>query len=144
MSKGKGFDLAALDTISACNKPAEIEIKHPVTGEGTGVFFSVLGKDSDIVRGNLRAAAEEDLMAYAEGRRESRAQEGERKSIEQLIAATTGWRTQNGTGSQPVITMKGEQLEFSPENARRVYTAILPIRDQVSAAIFNLAHFMKG
>ena len=138
MGKAKGFDIAALDTISACNKPAEVEIRHPATGDPTGVFVSVLGKDSDLFRARMRAYADEELSAASSGA--SRQEEAERKTIETLAAATTGWRT----GDDKALTMKGERLEFSEANARSVYAAILPIREQVSAAIYNLDLFMKG
>jgi hypothetical protein len=41
--KAEAFDLGSLDTIEACNKPAEIEIKHPVTGAATDVFIQRAG-----------------------------------------------------------------------------------------------------
>jgi hypothetical protein len=62
------FDLGSLDTIEACNKPAEIEIKHPVTLVGTGVFWSFVGKDSDIYRGRVRGMADESLRRQAMGK----------------------------------------------------------------------------
>lgn len=139
MGKVKGFDIAALDTISACNKPAEVEIFHPATGAPTGVFISILGKDSDVFRGRMRAIAEEGLAASAAGAKD-RQDEAERRTIETLAAATTGWRT----GDEQVLILSGERLEFSEANARRVYQSILPIREQASSAIYNLDLFMKG
>lgn len=137
MAKAKSFDIAALDTISACNKPAEVEIFHPATGKPTGVFISVLGKDSDVFRARMRALADETIAAAAQGQRQD---DAERRTVETLAAATTGWRT----GDDAALILSGERLEFSEANARRVYQTILPIREQASAAIYNLDLFMKG
>jgi hypothetical protein len=141
MTKAKAFDLSALDTIEACNKPAEIEIRHPVTGAGTGVFFSVLGRDSDTYRGRIRNLADQALRQQALGKTNHETiDQLEKKNIDALVAATTGWRT----GDDPVVTVKGEKLEFSPANARKVYEALLPVREQVAEALNNLAFFMNG
>ena len=59
----------------------------------------------------------------------------ERKNIDVLVAATTGWRN---------VSLDGEVLEFSPDNARKVYERILPVREQVQAAINDLENFMPG
>ena len=141
MTKTNAFDLSALDTIEACNKPAEIEIRHPVSGAGTGVFFSVLGKDSDTYRGRIRGLADQTLRSQALGKPQVETIDAlEKKNIDALVAATTGWRT----GDDPVVTVKGEKLEFSPANARKVYAEILPIREQVAEALNNLGNFMPA
>jgi hypothetical protein len=141
MSKAKGFDLGSLDTFEACNKPAEIEIVHPVNGAPTGVFFSVLGKDSDTYRGRVRALADEALRKQAFGKvQPEKIDDLEKKNIAALVAATVGWRT----GDEPVVTVKGEKLEFSPANARKVYEALLPVREQVMEALNNLGNFMPA
>lgn len=141
MTKAKAFDLGSLDTVEACNKPAEIEIRHPVTGETTGVFFSVLGKDSDTYRGRIRSLADQTLRSQALGKPQVETIDAlEKRNIDALVAATTGWRT----GDEPVVTLKGEKLEFSPANARKVYEALLPVREQVAEALNNLGNFMPA
>lgn len=137
----KGFDLGSIDTIAACNKPAEIEIRHPVTGAPTGVFISVLGRDSDTYRSRVRAMADEALRKQATGKASAETLETlEQKNIDALVAATVSWRD----GDDPALTLNGEKLEFSPANARRVYEALLPVRDQVSEALSDIANFMQG
>jgi hypothetical protein len=137
--KNEAFDLGSLDTIEACNKPTEIEIKHPTTGAPTGVFFKVLGKDSNVYRGRIRGMADESLRKQAAGKGQSDTLDQlEQKNIDVLVAATVGWRT----GDEPTITLKGEQLDFSADNARKVYEQLLPVRDQVAEAIGDLANFM--
>lgn len=142
-AKPEMFDASAINTIEACNKPAEIEIRHPVSGMGTGIFISVVGKDSDIYRGRIRAMADENLRKQATGRTsvaDSSIDKLEQKNIDALVAATAGWRT----GDEPVVALAGERLEFNPANARRLYTEILPIREQVSDAINDLGNFIQG
>ena len=50
------------------------------------------------------------------------------------------WRT----GDEPTVTVRGEKLEFSQENARKVYATLLPVRDQVQAAVDDLGNFMAA
>lgn len=151
------FDLSALDTITACNKPAEIEIKHPTTGAKTGVFVSIIGKDSDVYRGRVRAMADQTMRLAAIGKpnpNDASLDKAEAKSLEALVAATTGWRTEEpvrneagevtGQKSSAVIKLSGERLDFNNENALRVYRAILPVREQVQAGVNDLGNFMNG
>lgn len=137
----EAFDLGALDTIEACNKPAEVEIKHPVTGAPTNVFISVLGKDSDAYRSIVRGMADESLKKQALGKGSDQTLDKlERKNIEALCAVTVGWRT----GDDPAVTVRGERLAFSGANARKVYSELLPVREQVTEAINNLENFMPA
>jgi hypothetical protein len=139
--KAEAFDLGSLDTIEACNKPAEIEIKHPVTGAATDVFISVLGRDSSVYRGIVRTLANETLAKRAQGKSvDTSLDKIDDKNIEALVAVTTGWRT----GDEPVVIVKGERLDFSAANARRVYAELLPVRDQVQEAVDNLENFIAG
>jgi hypothetical protein len=141
-AKDAGFDLGALDTIEACNKAAEIEIKHPVTMVGTGVFIKLVGKDSDVYRGRIRAMADESLRRQAAGKSgtaDASIDKLEQKNIDALVAATVGWRT----GDEPSVTVKGDKLDFNAANARRVYTQLLPVREQVAEAINDLANFFR-
>lgn len=146
------FDLSGLDTIEACNKPVEIEIKHPVSGVGTGVFVSIVGKDGDAYRSRVRGMADDSLRRSAMGKNASDTSidKLEQKNIDALVAATTGWRTQapaligEKPESDPAVMMKGERLEFNAANARKVYSEILPIREQVSEAINDLGNFMPA
>jgi hypothetical protein len=141
MTKEKGFDLASIDTVAACNKSVEVEIKHPVTGAGTGVFFSVLGKDSDVWRGLVRDIAGQALKRRAAGKAvQVDLDKAEKMDIDALIAITKGWRT----GDKQTVTLGGEDLEFNPANARRVYEALLPVREQVTEAVNSLENFMPA
>ena len=140
MTKAATFDLASIDTIAACNKPHELEIEHPVTKAKIGVFISLVGKDSDVYRKAIKAMADENIKreAFAQQRGKQdipNIDRLERKNIDVLVAATTGWRN---------VSLDGEVLEFSPDNARKGYERILPVREQVQAAINDLENFMPG
>jgi hypothetical protein len=135
------FDLGSIDTIEACNKAAEIEIKHPVTGAPTGVFISVLGKDSDAYRSIIRGMADESLKRQAMNKSaDTSLDKLESRNIEALVAVTTGWRTND----EPTVTVNGTKLDFTAANVRKVYTTLLPVREQVTEAINSLENFMPA
>ncbi|WP_022684560.1 hypothetical protein [Sphingobium bisphenolivorans] len=133
------FDLAALDTTAACNKPHEFELTHPVSGAGLGVFWSILGKDSTAYRAKVRAFADQSLRG---GNQKTSLDDLEARNVDALAAATVGWRsTKAGDGK---VILGGEALEFNAANVRKVLSAIEPIRDQVQAQVNDLGNFMKG
>lgn len=141
MGKAQVFDAASLDTVEACNKPFEIEIKHPVTGAPTGLFISVVGKDSEAYRGRLRAMANEMIQKQSRGGvSKTRVDEIEQKSIDALVAATVAWRSEDDPEH---IMLRGEALPCTPANARKLY-AILPIQEQVAEAVNDLGNFMTA
>lgn len=141
MTKKPAFSLNALDTVAACNKPFEVQIKT-VAGDPTPFFISVLGKDSDAYRSRVRAMADEQLKQAARGRGapDATLDKLEQKNIDALVAATVGWRV----GEEKAVELDGEQLEFSQANARKVYERLLPVREQVAEAINDLANFMTA
>jgi hypothetical protein len=135
MSKTTAFDLASIDTIAACNKATEIEITNPATGVGTGVFISVIGRDSDVYRSRIKAMANENIQREATGRRKTDTIDAlEAKNIGALVAATVSWRN---------VVLDGEALECTPENVRTVYKRILPVREQVQEAVNDIASFLQ-
>jgi len=128
-----GFDLAAIDTVAACNKPFELEIVHPVSKKALGVFISIVGKDSDVYRAKIKTLVDESLTRSARGRGAQSSDKIEESNINALVAATTGWRN---------VVLDGVALEYSNANARKLYKRILPIREQVQEAINDLENFM--
>jgi hypothetical protein len=147
------FDAAAIDTKDASNTAIEIEIKHPTEGYGTGMFISVLGKDSDAYRGRVRAMANENLQRESRGMKlDQTLDKLEAKNLDALVAATTAWRTEDRatdeqghvtvTANRPIIMLRGEALTFTPQNVRKLYADILPIREQVTDAINDLSLFI--
>lgn len=144
MAKANAFDAASLDTTAACNKPFEVEIKHPTSGESAGMFINVLGSEGDAYQARVRTLANETLRRQAMGKSalaDATLDKLEQKNIDALVAATVSWRSVDDPDH---ISLRGERLEFNPANARKLYTEIKPIRDQVAEAINNLGNFMPA
>lgn len=140
------MDLATLDTVAACDAGAEIELKHPATGEGVGVFWRVLGKDSKACRDETRASINRRLARkVVKGAPPPDDDETEGAAL--LAACSTGWWTvsqRDGDAEpvrRPLLTFRGEDLPFTPENARRVLLEMLWIRRQVDSGVSNLGNF---
>lgn len=138
------MDLSALDTVSACNKGAEIEIKHPITNVGVGVFITILGKDSDAFREHSRESGNAYLRREAVKDSNPEAvpvrtmEQIEKQNLETLAVCTIGWRT----GDVPTITLDGTDLPFTPANASKLYNRFPSIYRQVDKAIGTLENFM--
>lgn len=157
-TKAKIVDIADLNTTTASDKGAEVELLHPITQAPLGLFVTVLGKHSQIFRDHIREKVNTRIraesMASKRGKQAplSTAEEVERDAIELIVLCTTGWRSQSrdakgnfveGTAS-PNWTLGGEELPFTVQNAIRVYTDILWIREQVDNAIGDLENFITA
>lgn len=140
------FDLSSVDTVAACNKGTEIELKHPVTNEPTGVFWGILGRDSDAYREYFRELANarirKEVMARKRGKdvEVETVEVAEAKAIELLVSCSTGWRSED----KPTLTFKGEELEFTVMNAKTVLEALPWVRRQIEDGIDDLENFMKS
>lgn len=143
----KPFDLGDLDTASASDKGARVEIVHPVTKDGVGLFVTVLGKHSqvfrDIVKDRVDRRIKEEAQANKRGKEvpPKTADEAERQAIELLAACTLAWDSGEG---EPYWTLRGEKLSYNVPNAIKVYTEILWIREQIDEAIGDLENFIKA
>lgn len=137
----EAFDLAALDTTTACNKPREFEIVHPVTRAPTGIFWSVLGKDSDVYRNKVRSKADENIRRSNAGLGpiDNSLSKLEAWNIDTLVAATTGWRSAKG---DETVTLAGKALPFTTENVREVLTKLPVVREQVQEAVNDLSGYL--
>lgn len=142
MSKTEAFDLASIDTIAACNKPFEMELVHPVSRIGTGIFFALVGKDSDIYRSRIRAMADSRLRGAKD---DDSLDKIEAKNVEALCAANVAWGKRGPDGKlDGIVELGGEKLEFTPANQRTVFTKILPAREQAQEAINDLGNYLPG
>lgn len=145
----KTTDLATFSTAAACEKGFDLELRHPVTREGLGVFITVAGQDSTAFRDHARRKANEALRRQFEAKRRGKDADAptmeqiEADAIELLVAVTLGWRTEAGGKSEPVIVWAGDRLECTPDNARRLYRERF-IREQVDEAVGDLANFLPG
>lgn len=146
------MDIGKLDTIAACNAGAEIELLHPSTQEPLGIFITVLGKDSDVCREHFRNTVNENIRRAAMAKKRGKDEElttyekQQERGVELLVSCTLGWRTVekiDGTETEkPVITLKGEDLQYTKANAKRLYEVMPWIKEQVDTAIMDLENFM--
>ena len=139
MSK-TSLDLSALDTIAASDKGARVELRHPATNAPLGVFISVYGKDSTIFRSHVRDAQNARIRATQAAQRRGKApdavsvEEREAEALDLIVALTFEFEN---------IELDGEKLSFTPANARKLYTRLPWVMNQVDIAIGDLENFMK-
>lgn len=139
MSKKQAASLSMFDTVSACNKGARIELLTP-TGDGSGIFISILGRDSDVYKSYEREQRDymnrKIMLARKRGQdlRLDSAEMSEEKEIELLAKLTTGWE------NMPSFDGKG-QLEFNANNAALLYTKFPAIRRQMDDASGDMQNF---
>jgi hypothetical protein len=146
----ENVDLSCLDTRSACDAGAEIELRHPVTNAGLGIFITVLGKDSSAFQDYVNHSINENVRK-AQARRHTNkepeiitAEQTEERTVEMLTVCTKSWRW----GDKPVFPFQKmgsslEELEFSVPNVKRVYSELPVVRKQIDEAIADLANFLK-
>lgn len=109
-------------TAPAHEQGAEMEIMHPVTGQGTGVFLLIRGVDSKTFR---------DASIEFNRKRMDKANEDKDIALDLTVAITAGWR---GI----------DDVEFSADAVRKMYTDSPAIRAQVDAFFTVRRNFMKG
>ena len=142
----ESFDLSELDTIEASDKGAELQLKHFITEKPLPVFITLLGKHSSTFREITNERVNERIAREAAASQRNKtpsnptAEEAEERAIELLAACTTGWRT----GDKPIVMLKGEELRFTVDNAKKVYREMLWVREQVDKFIGDLENFIPG
>lgn len=138
------MDLADLDTIGACNKGAEIQLRHPVTNAPLEMFVTIAGKDSDVFREQFRDSLRDDIrhaqLAKKRGDSGADIERSERKAIELLTVCVLGWRT----ADKQAIIVRGEELQCTPKNAMRVLKEFPWIRDQIDVGVADLSNFIQN
>lgn len=142
-------DFSALDTVTACDKGTEIELHHPVTNRGLGIFWSLLGRDSQVFRDHIRQNIDEATRRAANAKKRGKedvpdtADKQEQRGIELLAACSTGWRY--GDVKAFPFQKKGtpvEDLPFTQANVKRVLTELPEVRRQIDEAMADLENFM--
>lgn len=145
-------DLSCLDTVSASEAGAEIELRHPVTGAGLNVFITVLGSDARAVIDYKREKGDEYLRKMAVAKQRNKNDDIqtmtklEASQIEFLTVCTIGWRWGARSGVFPFQKAGHpiEELAFNVQNVKRVYTELPAARQQIDEAIGDAANFIKA
>ena len=145
--KRVAIDIASLDTAEASDIGARIALVHPTSGKEVGLFVTVLGKHSQVFRDIVRDRVNRRMRDEANSQRRNKAtdtitaEQVESEAIELLVSCTLSWDSGEGN---PTWTYKGEELQFNVQNAIKVYTDMLWIRQQVDDAIGDLENFIKA
>lgn len=127
------FDASSLmpDTDSC-----EVQIKNLLTKKNTGIFITVLSKDSETYRDVQKAQANARFKQF--GKRSNSAsltaEELEEESLQVLVACTRAWRN---------MVYNGQELDCSTGNVRTIYEKIPMIREQVDDAIHDRGNFKR-
>lgn len=123
------MELGDICTREAHEKGAEINITHPVTGEKTDFFITVLGQDSRAWRTAIKTGYS-NLLASKAGEQEEFDIE-----VDSLAGITVNWRG---------LESDGEPVEFSLDTCKKLYIDSPTTRDQVNRFVGNSRNFIKG
>lgn len=130
----KSFDAGSLEV--ADDASAEFEVYDPRAKGGTGIFITVLSKDSEKAKTITRSQLNRRFKVMGRSRAgvSLTAEELESESMDLLVACTLSWRG---------MKWNGEDLACSAQNARDIYTRSPIIRDQVDEAINDRSLFTR-
>jgi len=137
-TKETEMDLSALDTTTLADEGVAMEVLG-VDGTvlrdeaGNAITIKLLGADSEKVR--KRQRMEIDKRLKRGNRAKSSAAEIEENGIDLLVFCTVGWSG---------VKFNGEEMPCNAENARKLYTALPALRDQVDAFVGDRGNFTKA
>lgn len=129
------FDLASLDTVSRCEAGTELELTHPATGDGLGVYLTLAGVDSKTWRKAATAMGEK----RAGKRGKITADDITAGGIEILARCTLSWRSSD----KATVRVDGEELTCSLDNARKLYTRFPWAREQADTWASDRANYLR-
>jgi len=124
----------------------EIEILNPETNTPfePSIFISVHGSDSETFRKIQRKNVNKRLEMQSKSFRKKQtltAEELEAEGLDTLIACTDSWKT----GDRNEIEFnEGEWLQCTPENVRKIYTALPWLKEQIDSAIGDRSNFLQS
>ena len=126
------FDLATLDTSKVAEEGAELCVAHPTTGEDLGIKITLIGTDSKTFRDISKSRATASLKKKS---REIDLDQNESDSVELLAKCTKCWSG---------ITESGVEVPFSYENAVKLYTKYLWLREQIDRFMADRSNFLPS
>lgn len=140
------FNFQSLDLAAAAEKPHEFEVTHPESGEGLGVFLSVIGMESATfqryVRDEGNRARERAFKERSKDAKPLTIDEEEDALIRALAVCVVGWRTEIDGKSEPVVLWGADKLECNRDNAAKVLRQFRWMREQVNAAASDIGNFI--
>ena len=119
----------------------EVEIKHPITGEAlkndddTPMTITLHATHSKEYKSVMHEQTNRRLKAAsATGKVDITSEELEENTVEVLAKATKSWN----------LTFGGEKPELTVDEAKKLYTEVFWIKDQLDEGISNSMGFMMG
>jgi hypothetical protein len=144
------MDIKSIDIISASRKGVEVDIIHPVTKESLGLKIHIQGAMTPEYKDamNIMLAELEDFNAEIDaelGEKPTKKAQAQAKSKKDAFdaAQTAGLLARFTTGWHGMVE-NGKEVQFSAEEAKRIYAEYPLIRSQVQEACFNVANFLKA
>ena len=133
----KPFDLSKLDTSEAAEKGAVLDIMHPSSNTSLGITITLAGADSDVYRKVINKAANKRVQRMKPGQSfiPFSAEEQEENALELLASCTLAWSG---------VTVDGQELVCSKENAKALYRRFNWIKEQVDGFIGDRSNFLAG
>jgi hypothetical protein len=126
------FDLKSLMP----SQSSEIELRHPVTKEGLGMYVTISGKDSESWQAAQRTRMNSRLNeAKKTGATTPTAEQIEAENMTMLCRAILGWRS---------LVLGGEELLYTPDNVRMLLTDYPWVKDQIDEEISDRGNFIKS
>jgi len=131
-------DLSIFNTTTGTQR---LGVKHPITGEDTGIWIECFSADAPIVRERQRKHFKTILKAKRENREEEVLDSVDESELDMLAAATTDWGCTEQSGA---IKFEGKMLAYTPMACRDVYRKVPVIAEQVRKFIGQRANFIRG
>jgi hypothetical protein len=126
------------------DQSAEVELTSPVDDAKLGAFFTFAGPEHPIRKQRALARTRKVRKAYEKTQRLELGdpEDDEEKLVSDMVAATLGWRCSDG----PYIVINGEQIVYSAETCRRLYTdaKLAWIRRWALGKLENVDVFIKA
>lgn len=137
------FDLDAIDTKTLSDEGVEMVVKAFQTNEpliarnGKPVTIILHGPDSDKYREFTRSQLKKRINNLGDSKRitDYNVEEAEADSLELLSRVTSGWLN--------VFDTEGNEIPYSSDVAKTLYTNYPLVREQVDAFVANRANFLK-
>jgi len=141
----KRFNLAALDTKARADQGFEHQITSHAN-ELTGVFITVIGRDAEEYQRALRRYEKRAVEKLARNRKfVADPEQADRDRLDLLVLATVAWCTVDEDGKKELVVHLGEEaLVFTPANARKLYTQIPMLREQMQEVVDDRENFLPS
>ena len=129
------FDFATRDVAAKAEVGAELEVLDPVTNEPVGVYITLAGADSVVHRkavANISKRRFNNQKGFRNKGFDPEKMEAE--SIEILAVCTLSWKG---------VTVDGDPLPCSRDNAIKMYTRFPWLREQVEQFIGDRSAYLQ-